>query len=170
MDLWNSKPVYGMLAETVGVCCSAVNTGLYTAMTQMDDIKYVFCGHDHNNDYYGDYYGIYLGYGRKTGYGSYGPPWGWKHGARVIELSENSTEINTWLRLEDKSIEIQRYIQPGASTWMGCCDMQGHGKEIKFSVTLLLFLFNAVWFVVIITGILVGHRCYLKYKSRYSSI
>ena len=34
----------------------------------------VFAGHDHNDDFNVLYEGIYLGYGRKTGYGNYGPP------------------------------------------------------------------------------------------------
>jgi pre-mRNA-splicing factor SYF1 len=45
--------------------------------------------HDHNNDFYGDYYNVTLAYGRKTGYGGYGPPPGWLRGARVLELTEN---------------------------------------------------------------------------------
>lgn len=45
-------------------------------------------GHDHNNDYYGNYDGVNLAYGRKTGYGAYGPS-GMLHGARVFEVSLN---------------------------------------------------------------------------------
>ena len=33
----------------------------------------VFAGHNHNNDFRGRYLGIDLFYGRKTGYGGYGP-------------------------------------------------------------------------------------------------
>lgn len=39
-------------------------------------IKLKFLGHDHSNDFIGDYHGISLGFGRKTGYGCYGPPLG----------------------------------------------------------------------------------------------
>lgn len=168
LELWNSRPVFGMLAEEVGVCCSAVNTGMYSAMKEMDDIKHVFCGHDHNNDYYGNYYGVYLGYGRKTGYGAYGPPSGWQHGARVIEISESDhIEVNTWLRLEDKSIEIQKYIQPGLfAQWAGCCDMEGHGREPTYSSTLYLFLFNAAWVSMMLLCIWAGNQCYQKFKDR----
>jgi 3',5'-cyclic AMP phosphodiesterase CpdA len=56
-----------------GICCAALNTGLYAAMKEMNDIKALWVGHDHKNDFYGDFYGITLGYGRKTGYGGYGP-------------------------------------------------------------------------------------------------
>lgn len=48
----------------------------------------MFAGHDHNNDFSGNYYGIDLVYGRKTGYGCYGPPPGMQRGARVIILKE----------------------------------------------------------------------------------
>ena len=34
-------------------------------------------GHDHSNDFVADFEGILLGYGRKTGYGCYGPPRGY---------------------------------------------------------------------------------------------
>lgn len=37
----------------------------------------MFVGHDHSDDFCVDYEGIQLGYGRKTGYGSYGPPEQW---------------------------------------------------------------------------------------------
>ena len=36
-------------------------------------MKAIFCGHDHNSDYSGFYKDIELIYGRKTGFGSYGP-------------------------------------------------------------------------------------------------
>ena len=36
-------------------------------------MKALFVGHDHINDYVVDYEGLLLGYGRKTGYGCYGP-------------------------------------------------------------------------------------------------
>ena len=40
----------------------------------MLNYKGVFCGHDHNNDFCGNHFGVSLFYGRKTGYGGYGPP------------------------------------------------------------------------------------------------
>lgn len=33
---------------------------------------------------------------------------GWKHGARVLEISQNEFGARTWLRLEDGSVEIQK--------------------------------------------------------------
>ena len=46
----------------------------------------MFAGHDHNNDYSGIYKGIELVFGRKTGYGSYGPKT--NRGATVIKIKE----------------------------------------------------------------------------------
>lgn len=44
----------------------------------------LFVGHNHNNDY-GGYYGLTeLIYGRKTGFGSWGPYLGTLRGGRVI--------------------------------------------------------------------------------------
>jgi len=166
LDLWNTKPMRGNLGEEGGVCCSSVNTGLYGAFREMGDIKYSFCGHDHNNDYYGDYFGITLGYGRKTGYGSYGPPSGWMHGARVIEFTQNSFEIKTWLRVEDGSIEDQPTQTPGSSyRFVGCCDMDGHGKETDSSV-LYMYLFNSLWFILVIFSLWGGRLMYKRCKRR----
>ena len=49
------------------------------------------CGHDHNNDYSGIYKDIELIYGRKTGYGSYGPN-DFLNGATVFSLKEKTNE------------------------------------------------------------------------------
>lgn len=38
-------------------------------------------------------------YGRKSGYGGYGPPPGWLRGARVIEIHENPFKVWTSLSL-----------------------------------------------------------------------
>jgi len=54
----------------------------------MGDITGVFCGHDHDNDYGGFVNNIEVVYGRKTGFGGYGPPPEFTRGARVIELLE----------------------------------------------------------------------------------
>jgi hypothetical protein len=128
LDLWNVRGVYGDLAEGEGVCCSSVNTGLYSAMKQMGDVKGVYCGHDHSNDYIGDYHGIALGFGRKTGYGCYGPPFGWKHGARVLEIEQHKFGAHTWLRLEDGGVEIQKLNDASMRKFLGCCSMAGHGR------------------------------------------
>jgi len=84
MNVYTYNDIFGLKAEEV--CCPAVNTGLFSAITEQKTVEWVTAGHDHNNDYYGLYEGIYLTYGRKTGYGSYGPTW-FLRGARVFEIT-----------------------------------------------------------------------------------
>ena len=46
---------------------------MFGALKEDKTVDWVTVGHDHNNDYYGNIDGINLAYGRKTGYGCYGP-------------------------------------------------------------------------------------------------
>src|SRR4051812_8442475 len=68
LDLWNTKATIGKLKDK-GVCCSSVNTGLFTALKD-NGVRAVFAGHDHDNDFVGEYEGVTLAYGRKTGHGA----------------------------------------------------------------------------------------------------
>ncbi|MFP5113313.1 metallophosphoesterase family protein [Bacillaceae bacterium C204] len=74
-------------------CPGPVNSGLFSAMLERGDVKGVFCGHDHVNNYMGNYYGILLGYSSSTGFGAYGLPGSERNrlrGARVFNLDENT--------------------------------------------------------------------------------
>lgn len=71
INLYNENPIYGIKGESI--CCSSVNTGLFDAIIENNITDWVAVGHDHSSDFYGNYKGINLAYGRKTGYGSYGP-------------------------------------------------------------------------------------------------
>ena len=64
------------------------------------DIKGIFVGHDHSNDYMGNLHGIELCYGRTTGHRQHQDN-SYILGARVIQLNENENEFQTWIRLED---------------------------------------------------------------------
>ncbi|HNR30730.1 MAG TPA: metallophosphoesterase family protein [Candidatus Hydrogenedentes bacterium] len=101
---WESANVVGVKQEEVAD--SPVNSGLFAAFKEMGDVMAAFVGHDHVNDYIGEVDGIYLGYGRGTGYGTYGKE-GFPRGARVIEIIEGRRQIRTWLRLEGGVQEIQ---------------------------------------------------------------
>ena len=81
-------------------CAPEINTGLAAAMLEAGDVMGVFVGHDHVNDYVVDWRGILLGYGRFTGGATvyHDIPEG--NGARVIELTENSRTIKTWIRIK----------------------------------------------------------------------
>jgi len=127
MNVWNVDTCYGRRDEDV--CCFSVNTGLYAAMKEMGDVNYVICGHDHNNDYYGSYYGITLAYGRKTGYGGYGPPDGWLRGARVLEYTEKPFSVKMWIRQQDGTkVTIQPTHSPGTNQQHICCGANGQRK------------------------------------------
>ena len=53
------------------VCAGPLNSGMFTAMIERDDIKAVVCGHDHINDYAGEFCGIQLCYASNIGYDTY---------------------------------------------------------------------------------------------------
>lgn len=86
------------------VCAPEINTGLASAMLSAGDVMGVFVGHDHVNDYVVDWYGILMGYGRFTGGDTvyHDIPQG--NGARVIELTEDSRDIHTWIRIKGGKI------------------------------------------------------------------
>ena len=70
------------------------------------DVVGTFVGHDHINDYWGELFGIRLCYGRASGYNTYGKE-GFNHGARVIRLTKGERQFESWLRLDDGSIDRQ---------------------------------------------------------------
>ncbi len=85
-------------------CAPELNTGLGAAMLEAGDVMGVFVGHDHVNDYVVDWRGILLGYGRFTGGATvyHDIPEG--NGARVIELTEDSRTIKSWIRIKDGKV------------------------------------------------------------------
>jgi len=101
VEVWNSYFTFGAKNETVG--CPTVNSGAFEAFRQGGNIKALFCGHDHTNDYGGLFKGIQLIYGRKTGYGSYGPIN--QKGGRVIKLKETLEQGQT-----DPTLSFETYI------------------------------------------------------------
>lgn len=85
------------------VCTGPFNSGLFGAMVERGDIKTVFVGHDHINNYQGNYYGIQLGYGASSGFGPYGFEGDERNrlrGVRIFEVSEaNPEKISTHMLL-----------------------------------------------------------------------
>jgi len=80
LHLWNRKlmsgasdrgHVAGSALDTID--CSAINTGLFAAISEPGTgVKGLWHGHDHNNDYWGSWApptGPVVGYGRKSGFG-----------------------------------------------------------------------------------------------------
>ncbi|KAI9112492.1 hypothetical protein K1719_016415 [Acacia pycnantha] len=92
-----------------GVACSSVNSGVLKTFVSMGDVKAVFMGHDHKNDFCGNLDGIWFCYGGGFGYHAYGKV-GWPRRARIIlaELQKGQSswmgveKIRTWKRLDDE--------------------------------------------------------------------
>ncbi|MDR0692300.1 MAG: metallophosphoesterase family protein [Prevotellaceae bacterium] len=75
-----------------------INSGMFASFMDMQDVKGVFVGHNHNNDFIGVTYGIALAYGRVTGTDAWGVRI--ETGARIIELREDQPgTFTTWIRL-----------------------------------------------------------------------
>ena len=100
-----SAILYGIRKEKA--CAPELNSGLFAAMKQQNDILGTFVGHDHDNDYVVYWKGILLGYGRYTGGNTV-----YNHltnGARVFEINENSRTFDTWIRLKDGTTSFVKY-------------------------------------------------------------
>lgn len=100
-EVWDTEICYGDKNEEV--CAARTQAGFFSAMLEQGDVTAAFCGHDHTNDYWGELYGIRLYYGRATGFNTYGKE-GFPRGARVIRLTENERNVDSWLRLADGSV------------------------------------------------------------------
>jgi len=104
-EVWGQQQCSGNKKE--GVCSPDINSGFFTAILEEGHTKGIFVGHDHINDYMGSLYGIKLGYGRATGYNTYGQE-GYLKGARILVLDENNnSDFETYIRLEDSRKEWQ---------------------------------------------------------------
>ena len=103
-DAWDFGVCYG---ERNDVCCAPwINSGLFAAMIEMGDVTGTFVGHDHGNDYWGDWHGIRLCYGRTTRNAYLDRPFA--AGARVIVMREDQRSFDTWIHLEDGTIQSEQ--------------------------------------------------------------
>lgn len=127
VHLYNDYNFFGHAEEAV--CCQSVNTGLFGALKEQPCVNWVSVGHDHNNDYFGNYEGVNLAYGRKGGYGCYGPSYPMQRGARVFEVTESPFSIKTWVREESGEVKEQitskhRRVTTMAQTECGGMDIK----------------------------------------------
>ncbi|KAI3704591.1 hypothetical protein L1987_74816 [Smallanthus sonchifolius] len=95
-----------------GISSASVNSGFFTTLVEAGDVKAVFTGHDHLNDFCGKLTGIHLCYAGGFGYHAYGKA-GWSRRARmvVVSLEKDSHDawgavksIKTWKRLDDENL------------------------------------------------------------------
>ena len=104
--MWERRENHGVVGElNEPVSPGPFNSGLFAAMQERGDVKGVFVGHDHINDFQGDYFGIRLGYAANTGFGTYGLDGDEENrmrGARVFVLTErdpaNFESYMVWAR------------------------------------------------------------------------
>ena len=95
-----------------GISSASVNSGFFTTLVTAGDVKAVFTGHDHLNDFCGNLTGIQLCYAGGFGYHAYGKA-GWARRARVVAVNLEKTDkggwgavksIKTWKRLDDQHL------------------------------------------------------------------
>ncbi len=96
-DVVKKKKYIGEFNEDV--CCPELNSGFFAAALEKGNVKAMFVGHDHVNDFQSSFAGIKLCYGRKTGFRSYSQD-GFAKGGRIIELTEGCDEFKTWHTVE----------------------------------------------------------------------
>ena len=65
------------------ICCGEPNSGLFYAFERQKNVKGVFAGHDHDNNFQSKLAGIELNYGNISGYNTYCQ---FARGARIINL------------------------------------------------------------------------------------
>ncbi|MEV4774998.1 metallophosphoesterase family protein [Microbacterium sp. LWH12-1.2] len=118
-DAARGRDRHGIVGErNEDECPGPFNSGLFNAILERGDVKGVFVGHDHVNDYVGDYYGVKLGYAPGTGFGAYGLSGDERNrmrGGRVFELTEVGDEVSIATRVvyaRDLGIDLTANDQP----------------------------------------------------------
>ena len=101
-EVWKYEPCFGMNREGTG--CPRINSGFFCAMLEEGHARGLFAGHDHMNDFWGSLYGVALGYGRMSGYGSYGAQ-DYPRGCRMFEFRlDTPSSFRTYVRLEGNTV------------------------------------------------------------------
>ncbi|KAL2913598.1 hypothetical protein HK105_206900 [Polyrhizophydium stewartii] len=136
MDVRNQVAIHGTVAETVG--CPSVDTGLLEVFRQRNVVT-VQAGHDHLNDFWGSIGGVAFLYGKKTGYGSYGPARGVPHGGRMLKLTAFDRTFETWIRTEDGAVDAQIDSARARTRQLHCDDaaLEGDGGSIEGALVVL---------------------------------
>ena len=75
------------------ICCSELSNGLFMACQQRGDVRGIFFGHEHLNDFCGDLFGITMGYDSAVGYDMSGADD--MRGGREIILHESDGTLST---------------------------------------------------------------------------
>lgn len=90
----------------------SLNSGLFCQMLTEGNVRGIFCGHDHDNDFISIRQGVALAYGRVSGYSAYGRL---PRGGRVIRLYEGQGHFDTWIREKERGVTSEYYYPSGLS-------------------------------------------------------
>jgi len=108
-ELANHGKIVGMRQESEAV--SPVNGGMFAAVVDRGDVRGIFCGHDHTNNYVGKWRGIELGYDGSLGHYTYprvppeDPSNGKVRGGRVFQITDGSPATHkSWMRTKDGTV------------------------------------------------------------------
>lgn len=80
------------------VSSADINSGMFAQLLHNNDVSYVSCGHDHDNDFQFNLNGINLCFGRVSGFHCYGDV---QRGARIFDL-ESTGRVTTKVIEYDK--------------------------------------------------------------------
>lgn len=104
---------------------STMNSGLFAAVLDRGDVRGIFCGHDHTNNYLGLWNGIQLGYDGVVGYNGYPhtPPEDATNDharcARVFVLKESDpARYRTYMRFRDGSTNWESKSDNYMRSWL----------------------------------------------------
>ncbi|EGC32943.1 hypothetical protein DICPUDRAFT_37481 [Dictyostelium purpureum] len=109
IDLWNNHDEIEGSFDEPSCCFDDGNSHFVRALLDQGDIRGLYFGHDHKNDFHGNYKGMDMGYGRKSGFGSYSSKK--PLGARIIQLNEDQQGknfIKTWITESNGEVFIQK--------------------------------------------------------------
>jgi hypothetical protein len=104
-QMWKSGKAKGDRYEHEG--SSKIHSAIFAAVLERGDVKGIFCGHEHINNYVGEWKGIKLGYDAAIGYSEYNLPDSDPNhvrtrGGRVFLIKESDPwHFETWMRFLD---------------------------------------------------------------------
>lgn len=80
------------LEENKKISSAETNSGLFHELLHFGNVKGIYCGHDHDNNFTFRHFGMELGYGNVSGYNCYGTL---KRGYRKFILKDDGTYENS---------------------------------------------------------------------------
>ncbi|KAK1947731.1 putative inactive purple acid phosphatase 29 [Phytophthora citrophthora] len=105
-----ASPLNQIGDKNEAIASAAVNSGLFSALVEVGDVKATFVGHDHINEYCYSRQGVQLCYGGGIGMGrAYGLT-SFERRARVLEWTFNANQtrsLQSWKRHLDDPTQIQ---------------------------------------------------------------